>query len=200
MQWLTVDGQSVPIVLPDHWDDDKKEWKTTGTGNPLPVANYTQNASGVWLPTSKDNPVPTQLTGSRVEYITDRKVLNSDVLNINFNVPFGTRGLMIGLRVHGVTGSFAPGEGINLIVYGRTVDGGWSIIDLPQTKKTTISNSNHLLVIYPGEISQPSPRDEAQIEVVNSIALTSYRVDISVSGSFAENEGFDCRLGVAWLA
>lgn len=71
MQWLTVDGQNVPIVLPDHWDDDKKEWKTTGTGNPLPIANYTQNASGVWLPTSESNPMPTQVTGRNVEEIRD---------------------------------------------------------------------------------------------------------------------------------
>src|SRR5699024_6876488 len=34
---------------------------------PLPTSNYIQRESGVWVPISKDNPMPTQLTGSNVE-------------------------------------------------------------------------------------------------------------------------------------
>lgn len=35
--------------------------------NPWPSANYVQNDVGIWMPVSKDNPMPTQLTGSIVE-------------------------------------------------------------------------------------------------------------------------------------
>ena len=69
MQWLNIDGRQVPSILPNHWNEQKNDWDITGTKNPLPIANYTQNASGVWLPTSKDNPVPTQLTGSNIEEV-----------------------------------------------------------------------------------------------------------------------------------
>lgn len=68
MQWITVDGRQVPSILPNHWNEQKNDWDITGTKNPLPIANYTQNASGVWLPTSESNPMPTRLTGSIVEF------------------------------------------------------------------------------------------------------------------------------------
>ena len=69
MQWITVDGRQVPSILPNHWNEQKNDWDITGTKNPLPIANYTQNASGVWLPTSESNPMPTRVTGSIVEEV-----------------------------------------------------------------------------------------------------------------------------------
>src|SRR5690625_1170167 len=45
MQWITVDGRSVPVVLPQIWDYELEDWVVT----------------------SADNPIPTQLTGSNVE-------------------------------------------------------------------------------------------------------------------------------------
>ena len=107
MQWLTVDGQNVPIVLPDHWDDDKKEWKTTGTGNPLPIANYTQNASGVWLPTSESNPMPTQPTGGIVEV---HEIFVGEVIpaqsTVNYYITF--KGSQIGINGRLDSGSGQP--------------------------------------------------------------------------------------------
>ena len=35
MQWITVNGQSVPLVLPQYWDGEK--WVISSEQNPLPV-------------------------------------------------------------------------------------------------------------------------------------------------------------------
>ena len=37
IQWLTVNGRQVPLVLPQYWDEDKQEWVVTSEYNPLPV-------------------------------------------------------------------------------------------------------------------------------------------------------------------
>src|SRR5690625_1053085 len=67
IKWLNVDGQQVPFTEPQHFTGNGDETVRTGHDNPLPVANYTQDENGIWLPVSKDNPVPTQVTGSIVE-------------------------------------------------------------------------------------------------------------------------------------
>lgn len=66
LQWLTIDGRNVPFALPQHWNGD--DWTITGVDNPLPTANYIEK-NGIMVPVSENNPVPTQLTGSNVEYI-----------------------------------------------------------------------------------------------------------------------------------
>src|SRR5690625_4078361 len=45
VQWQQIDGRTVPFILPQYWDEDKQDWVISGTENPL----------------------PTQLTGSKVE-------------------------------------------------------------------------------------------------------------------------------------
>src|SRR5690625_1026176 len=68
IKWLNVDGQQVPFTEPQHFTGNGDETVRTGKDNPLPVANYTKKGN-IWLPVSKDNPVPTQVTGSIVEEV-----------------------------------------------------------------------------------------------------------------------------------
>ena len=84
MQWLNIDGRQVPSILPNHWNEQKNDWDITGTKNPLPIANYTQNASGVWLPTSESNPMPTQLTGSIVENYNGEDVVKTKSMGMAY--------------------------------------------------------------------------------------------------------------------
>lgn len=75
IEWIEVDGRMVPSTKPQHYKKGSStETELTGHDNPLPVANYTQNDKGIWLPTSKDNPVPTQVTGSIVDYMHERDI------------------------------------------------------------------------------------------------------------------------------
>src|SRR5699024_10840795 len=64
-----VPGQSQPGFVPAFDETGNEDYVRVSNQKPYPVANYTQNASGVWLPTSQNNPMPTQLTGSKVEQL-----------------------------------------------------------------------------------------------------------------------------------
>lgn len=50
-QWMEVDGKMTPIILPQIWSHEKQDWVVT----------------------SEQNPLPTQLTGSKVELIRSLK-------------------------------------------------------------------------------------------------------------------------------
>lgn len=68
LEWITVDGRPTPVPKVQHYKEGSTtETELTGHDNPFPVANYTQNSNGLWLPVSEDNPVPTRLTGSNIE-------------------------------------------------------------------------------------------------------------------------------------
>lgn len=47
MQWIEVDGRTVPLVLPQYWSDEQDDWVVSSEQNRLPV--------------------DAQLTGSRIE-------------------------------------------------------------------------------------------------------------------------------------
>src|SRR5690625_4822732 len=80
IKWLNVDGQQVPFTEPQHFTGNGDETVRTGHDNPLPVANYTQDDNGIWLPVSKDNPMPTQVTGSNMEEgIPVNTLINSEI-------------------------------------------------------------------------------------------------------------------------
>lgn len=68
VHWKTIDRDNVPFTKPQHYKKDSEtETELTGHDNPLPVANYVLNDGGVWIPISKDDPMPTQVIGSNVE-------------------------------------------------------------------------------------------------------------------------------------
>src|SRR5690625_3601386 len=89
IKWLNVDGQQVPFTEPQHFTGNGDETARTGHDNPLPVANYTQNESGLWLPTSKENPMPTQVTGSNVELEVYKGEDLSGTIGSSYNKPSG---------------------------------------------------------------------------------------------------------------
>src|SRR5699024_5916086 len=106
-EWMEIDGRMVPSIKPQHYKKGSTtETQLTGHDNPLPVANYTQNDSGVWLPTSKDNPVPTQLTGSNGEYFTyfERDIRTESTSILREYKPEGIKGFNAYLIINGITG------------------------------------------------------------------------------------------------
>ena len=62
MQWITVDGRQVPLILPQIWDADKEEWVVTSTENPLPTQLTGSNVDD-------KNPLPVKEMGRAVEII-----------------------------------------------------------------------------------------------------------------------------------
>ena len=201
MQWLTVDGQNVPIVLPDHWDDDKKEWKTTGTGNPLPIANYTQNTSGVWLPTSESNPMPTQLTGSNLlETFAESSVRNS-TQTFNLTPPKWAKGAMIYMRVFGATGDLSGStSGINLEVRLRQdVSIAGTVGDKFKGDCMVLHTFQRGSRLGDNDLVMDSTREVKVVGIQIPTSQNSLQVVIRVVGSFGSGEGFHSQGKVEWL-
>src|SRR5699024_1014842 len=148
MQWITVDGRRTPIILPQIWDHEKEDWVVTSTENPL----------------------PTQVTGSTVEY-DEEKLYNQLAITKaesnwyknrftpipNFN-KFKERKLVV-VNTHDVpvylrlTTNILTGGG-SLLRYGA--DGEVQEFEIPVDKDPVIIDSSDVPVlagIQPDEIS-----------------------------------------------
>lgn len=70
IQWITVNGRQVPLVLPQTYSYKDDDWKITSDQDPLPVVEYGTTAGGIVVPkrVSDEGHELTQLTGSYVEY------------------------------------------------------------------------------------------------------------------------------------
>ena len=70
IQWITVNGRQVPLVLPQTYSYEIEDWKVTSDRDPLPVVEYGTTAGGVVVPkrVSGEGHELTQLTGSYTEY------------------------------------------------------------------------------------------------------------------------------------
>src|SRR5690606_5649603 len=70
IQWITVNGRQVPLVLPQTYSYADDDWKVTSDRDPLPVVEYGTTEGGVIVPkrVSDEGHELTQLTGSYVEY------------------------------------------------------------------------------------------------------------------------------------
>lgn len=71
IQWITVNGRQVPLVLPQTYSYADDDWKVTSDRDPLPVVEYGTTAGGIVVPkrVSDEGHELTQLTGSYVKEI-----------------------------------------------------------------------------------------------------------------------------------
>ena len=70
IQWITVNGRQVPLVLPQTYNYDKDDWVITSDKDPLPIVEYGTTEGGVIIPkrVSDDGAADVRLTGSIPEY------------------------------------------------------------------------------------------------------------------------------------
>lgn len=68
IQWITVNGRQVPLVLPQTYSYADDDWKVTSDRDPLPIVEYGTTEGGVIVPkrVSGEGHELTQLTGSIV--------------------------------------------------------------------------------------------------------------------------------------
>lgn len=92
IQWITVNGRQVPLVLPQTYSYKDDDWKITSDQDPLPIVEYGTTEGGVIVPkrVSDEGHELTQLTGSYTEYkffdalaITDTNRVVSQVYDIS---------------------------------------------------------------------------------------------------------------------
>lgn len=86
IQWITVNGRQVPLVLPQTYNYDKDDWVITSDKDPLPIVEYGTTEGGVIVPkrVSDEGHELTQLTGSINEYYvkTENDMPSADSVNI----------------------------------------------------------------------------------------------------------------------
>src|SRR5690606_16846245 len=92
IQWITVNGRQVPLVLPQTYSYKDDDWKITSDQDPLPIVEYGTTAGGIVVPKriSDEGHELTQLTGSNVGYSSEEKptgkkgdaFLELDTLNV----------------------------------------------------------------------------------------------------------------------
>jgi len=144
-----------------------------------------------------------QLSGTFLEVVMPRGILNSNSEIYRFDVPAGVKGLSLTLAVHGVTGTLAEDQGINisyaLVPRGQNlwinnVLGDQTV--MLSTSTTRIGNVNHQVTIYPGLTGVTSGRVHKWDMAAAGLRVMT-RVD--VSGNFGSGEGFDCELRVVYI-
>src|SRR5690625_4597329 len=88
LKWMQVDGRSVPFTYPQHQKGNG--YVVTGEDNPLPTGNHVMTESGIWIPQrgTDEGAAHTQLTGSKVELVTDRNLIDIPV-NSSVNYDLG---------------------------------------------------------------------------------------------------------------
>lgn len=76
IQWITVNGRQVPLVLPQTYSYADDDWKITSDRDPLPIVEYGTTEGGVIVPkrVSGEGHEITQLTGSLKEYLHEQDV------------------------------------------------------------------------------------------------------------------------------
>ena len=220
MQWITIDGRPVPVVLPQVWDDKKQDWVVTSDINPLPtqddlvmqkIEELNEKIDGIIDGTT---PANTQLTGSIVENIFPRRVVRSTqsvIINDFFPKTFGAKGFVISLKIFGVTGTFNnESEGMRLRLVGAY--GDYSSFETRSSDfrlKYAQKPGTVILYAYPG-LGQPKEASDyihgrgstdniIDILSVGFIPNTSAYIELVTMGTFGDGEGFDCRLDVIYL-
>src|SRR5690606_5291826 len=139
IQWITVNGRQIPLVLPQTYSYEIEDWKVTSDRDPLPIVEYGTTAGGMVVPkrVSDEGHELTQLTGSNLGYtvVTDQVVPAGSTYVSNAFVFKGTR-LAVGIRFNATT-QFE----VRLAIYAPDVNLaiGKEIVD----RKSTRLNSSH---------------------------------------------------------
>src|SRR5690606_25752515 len=116
------------------------------------------------------------------------------------------RGAIISALIHGVTGTFAEGEGCsmrvinaNIIVSSPTSNLQYRITDTRLDPSAT-SNRSQIIVIYPGQFEfDPYSPGVVRSALVQSPIGPVLSVRLDFTGTFAPGEGVDCEVRVTWI-
>ena len=198
----------IPGFNPQFIDDDGYATDVTPS-TPFPSGNYVQTEGGVWVPQkgTDNGEAFVQLTGRKVikEQVFSRSIRAEDSSFGIVTVPDGAIGLDFSVSIEGVTGSFASGEGLGIEVAFRYDD--WSptswIHSHIRTQRTT-KPGGHTILIYPGADTQKSNIEELEpserrLKIASIPLVQKVRFQIRITGTFGQDEGFDCLGHVTWL-
>lgn len=147
-----------------------------------------------------DEPVPTQLTGSRVEeqIIHERKIRDSYAYRL-VTTPSGARGCIVKANTFGITGSFEGEEGLRVDAWGYSSIYSGNIFTLSTPNRSKTPGRGFLLMWYPGLVSGDLNHDGG-LSAVTGLLLPPYiNFRLDITGTFGEGEGIDSELLVTWI-
>src|SRR5699024_2109502 len=147
-----------------------------------------------------DKPIDTQVTGSNVEYetILERQVIDRSwqARNIKLKYPNRTIGMILYLRVYGVTGTFSSGEGLQIVLFEGEKKNQY--LTKLETNKT---DKDKGFVIYRTNLIKESDIGDLKINAYSDSFYYSglplsreSAVYFYIDGTFEDGEGFDCQL------
>ncbi|WP_163579148.1 hypothetical protein [Gracilibacillus saliphilus] len=203
-------GTGYPGFLPQHETNTAGEFQTTGHRNPLPVANYVQNSSGVWIPkqVNDDGSANVQVTGSLIDKPLTRRVSTSGTAtNIIIDQKIGVKGVFISLIVHGVTGTFSSGQGISLRVLtnaGTEYIGQNGRLRLTDDSFTKINSAGQQIAVFYPDLSIDPTDFYANGGYIDHKVYPFFlggvlRVSTGITGTFGSGEGIDYEVVIQYL-
>lgn len=173
LQWITINDKNIPFVLPQIWDESKQDWIVTSTNNPL----------------------PTQISGRRVEEQSlgiSSGIYNESISSNTITVPRGVKGAIFFLRANNVTGTFGENEGVRIRC---DIGATGNYIARMETRWSTASTFSGGLLFYPGasleNISAPFASSAFQVASINFEWVRYCRFYVDITGTFAEGEGIN---------
>src|SRR5690606_35797884 len=197
-QFTTIDGRTVMSNLPQHWGGD--DWKITGVDNPLPVGNYIQTDSGVWIPQkgSDDGAVDVRLTGRNVEELVKRSVRNSGFINNILKMPQYAKNVTFTVSVYGVTRTFADGEGLAFRIIELASAPYHVRRQITWTETSSHANVGIIVLSTFAKPSETTPGVREFISLDRPLLTNILRWDLLINGEFGVGEGFDVEVYAHW--
>src|SRR5690606_39175121 len=136
IQWITVNGRQVPLVLPQTYSYKDNDWKITSDQDPLPIVEYGTTEGGVIVPkrVSDEGHELTQLTGSNMDvaygnYDQTISLNAGQAMSIKIEPPENEVWKLQVLRVEFPAVNGATTGNHRLIISTGTVGSGGGILD-----------------------------------------------------------------------
>lgn len=142
------------------------------------------------------------LSGRNVQVVLPRGIYDGDDINHVFKAPIGATGFSVHATIYGVTGTFAPGEGLGVRLFLLSGDVYRTARTLAEINSPRVSSGEGNVLIYVG----PYDIDETMLhsrvlahKLINTGMFYPYlRLDLMVNGTFGAGEGFDCEMLLVW--
>lgn len=162
---------------------DGIQWGKTETGLFVPMA------------VTDEGHVKVQQVGT-IETRFSRSVRSAHTGFAVTDTPSWAKGVIVGCRIYGVTGTFGVDEGLKLSLLNRGLFSFGTGTGTISTNVITSTENAPTIIMYPGI----EPKSELPFnKVVKTVLTPKITILLNIKGTFEAGEGFDCEVLVKWL-